>query len=75
MWIIPCEAIHTFFMQFAIDLVYLDRKMRVKKVRDSVRPWRISICLSAHSVIELPEGTIRDSRTECGDILEILDAT
>ena len=75
MWIIPCEAIHTFFMRFPIDLVYLDRKLRIKKVRDSVRPWRISACLSAHSVIELPAGTIRDTRTECGDILEILDAT
>src|SRR5579863_3601492 len=29
MWIIPCEAIHTFFMRFAIDLVYLDRRNRV----------------------------------------------
>ena len=70
MWIIPCEAIHTFFMQFPIDLIYLDKKLRVKKVRSGVKAWRISGCLSAHSVLELPEGTIRDTKTERGDILE-----
>lgn len=71
MWIIPCEAVHTFFMQFPIDLVYLDRKHRVKKVRSAVPAWRLSACLSAHSVIELPAGTIRETRTERGDLLEI----
>jgi uncharacterized membrane protein (UPF0127 family) len=75
LWIVPCEAIHTFFMQFPIDLVYLDRKFRIKKIRHSVRPWRLSACLSAHSVIELPAGTIRDTQTECGDTLEIRNAT
>lgn len=72
MWIIPCEAVHTFFMQFPIDLVYLDRKNRVRKTRSSVPAWRISACLSAHSVIELPAGTVRDTRTEKGDILELV---
>lgn len=73
MWIIPCEAVHTFFMRFPIDLIYLDRKHRVKKVRGSVPAWRISGCLSAHSVLELPSGTIRETRTERGDLLEIVD--
>ena len=71
MWIIPCEAVHTFFMQFAIDLIYLDKMFRVKKVRSGVKAWRISACLSAHSILELPVGVIRESRTEPGDILEI----
>jgi uncharacterized protein len=71
LWIAPCESVHTFFMRFAIDLVYLDRKHRVKKVRDGVGPWRLSACFSAHSVLELPAGTIRSSRTECGDTVEI----
>src|ERR1700680_1594315 len=48
LWIRPCEAVHTFGMQFPIDLVYLDRNLRVKKVRSDVRPWRPSGCLSAH---------------------------
>lgn len=71
MWIVPCEAIHTFFMSFAIDLIYLDRKYRVRKTRCAVPAWRLSACFSAHSVLELPAGTIQQTRTEPGDLLEI----
>jgi hypothetical protein len=71
LWITPCESVHTFFMRFPIDLVYLDRKFQVKKVRCAVGPWRLSACLSAHSIIELPAGTIRASKTQRGDVLEL----
>ncbi|MFZ0747168.1 MAG: DUF192 domain-containing protein [Terracidiphilus sp.] len=74
MWIVPCESVHTFGMQFPIDLVYLDRMNRIKKVRSSVPAWRMSACLSAHSVIELPAGTIHETHTESGDILEFCPA-
>ncbi len=70
MWIAPCEAVHTFFMRFSIDLVYLDRKKRVMKTRSAVPPWRLSACLSAYSVLELPAGTIRSTQTTAGDTLE-----
>lgn len=71
LWITACESVHTFFMQFPIDLVYLDRNHSVKKVRSGVGPWRMSACLSAKSVLELPAGTIRETLTEPGDALEI----
>ena len=70
LWIVPCESVHTFFMQFPIDLVYLDRNNRIRKLRSEVGPWRISACLSAHSVLELPPGTIRATRAERGDMVE-----
>jgi uncharacterized membrane protein (UPF0127 family) len=70
LWIVPCGAIHTFFMRFPIDVVYLDRKKRVKKIRTGVAPWRLSGCLIAHSVLELPAGTISRSGTERGDQLD-----
>ncbi len=70
LWIIPCEAVHTFAMKFSIDLIYLDRNMQVKKVRSNVGPWRLSACLSAHSVMELAPGTILKSGTTPGDRLE-----
>jgi hypothetical protein len=57
-------------MKFAIDLVYLDRKKKVRKIRKKMVPWRMSACLSAHSVLELPVGVIEASRTERGDQLE-----
>ena len=73
LWIVPCESVHSFFMKFAIDLVYLDRKHTVRKVRRAMRPWRISVCPSAYSILELPVGTIQSSRTEAGDQLLIED--
>lgn len=74
MWIVPCESVHTFFMQFAIDLVYLDRQNRIKKIRHAVPPWRVSACLSAHSVIELPAGTVLRTKSQKGDSVEFVGA-
>ncbi len=71
LWIVPCEAVHTFFMKFALDLIYLDRKKRVRGVRQAVAPWRMSMCFAAHSVIELPVGTIERTGTRPGDQVEI----
>lgn len=73
-WIVPCEAVHTFGMRFAIDIVYLNRKHRVVKTRSEVPPGRISASLSAQSVLELPCGTIDSSRTRPGDYLSISSA-
>src|SRR3984893_15198315 len=73
-WIVPCESVHTFWMKFPIDLVYLDRDKKVKKVRSDVAPWRISSCLSAHSVLELGSGSIQKTRTKPGDLLEFSSA-
>ena len=70
LWIVPCESVHTFFMKFAIDLVYVDRKNKVRKVRNAVPPWRLSACLTAHSILELPAGTARETGTQAGDELE-----
>jgi uncharacterized protein len=69
LWIVPCPSVHTFFMKFPIDLVYLDRRRRVRKVRSAVRPWRVSACLLAHSVLELPAGMAVETGTVAGDEL------
>lgn len=74
LWIVPCESVHTFGMKFPIDLVYLDRKKKVKKVRSAVPPWRMSACLSAHSVLELASGTVSTTKTRPGDTLEFSPA-
>jgi uncharacterized membrane protein (UPF0127 family) len=72
LWIAPCEAVHSFGMKFAIDLVYLDKKKRVRKVRRNLVPRRLSACLTAHSVLELPVGVIEQSQTAAGDELEFI---
>ena len=71
LWIVPCESVHTFFMKFPIDLVYLDKKRKVRKVRHAVPAWRMSACLAADSVLELPAGTARETGTVAGDELAI----
>jgi hypothetical protein len=71
LWIVPCESVHTFFMKFPIDLVYLDKRRKVRKARSAVRPWRLSACLLAYSVLELPAGTVEQSGTQVGDELAI----
>jgi uncharacterized protein len=73
LWIVPCESVHSFFMKFAIDLVYLDRSKKVKKVRHNMVPWRMSACLTAHSILELPAGVLKSTGTKAGDQLEIVE--
>ena len=70
LWIVPCEGIHTFGMKFAIDVVFLDRKKKVMKVRPDMGRRRISLCLLAHSVLELPAGTALGAAVQRGDQLE-----
>jgi len=70
LWIAPCEAVHTIGMKFAIDVLFLDRKRRVLKIRSDMQKWRMSACLRAHSVLELPSGTAAATETVAGDQLE-----
>ncbi len=71
LWIVPCEAIHTFFMCFPIDVVFLGKNKRVTKVVSRLKSSRLSISWRAHSVVELPVGVIEQTRTEVGDLIEI----
>lgn len=71
-WIRPCESVHTFFMKFPIDVIYVDRQGRVKKAISSLPAWRISCCLTAHSVLEVAAGTIAETETKRGDVLQFL---
>jgi len=68
----PSRGIHTFAMRFPIDAVYLDADHFVIHLEENLRPWRVApIKLAAVQVLELPAGTIRESRTEVGDLIEI----
>lgn len=71
LWIAPCEAIHTFGMKMAIDALFIDRNHRVKKIYPALRPGRIAWCLTAESVLELPENSAARSKTKPGDQLSI----
>ncbi len=70
LWLAPCEAVHTFGMKFPIDILFLDKRRRVRKVRHAVPRSRIAVDLFAHSVLELPAGTIKRTATGVGDQLQ-----
>lgn len=65
LWLIPCNSVHTCFMGYAIDTVFLDRELRVLAVVPSLRPWRACGRLRAHSTLELAA----DGAARCGLIL------
>jgi len=52
----PASSIHTAFMRFAIDAVFLDRENRVVKVAEDLGPWRAAACRGARAVLELAAG-------------------
>lgn len=73
LYIYPCKQIHTFFMRFSIDCLFIDKDHRVVRLLEQIEPWKISPAVDkAYGVIELPSGTIRKSDTRQFDTLEIV---
>ena len=71
LWIKPCNSIHSFWMKFLFDAVFLDQEHRVVHLMAEMKPWRASPMIwSARSVLELPAGVIAASGTRPGDQLE-----
>jgi hypothetical protein len=69
-------TIDTTFMRYPIDLVFLDRSGRVTRIVDAMRPWRMVLSGGGGSdCLELPAGAAAASRTEVGDLLELVDRT
>jgi uncharacterized membrane protein (UPF0127 family) len=69
--IAPCSAIHTWFMRFAIDVLFVDRQGRVVRVRTDVVPFRIAIAPAAYAVFEFASGSLERAGLTRGDALEI----
>jgi uncharacterized membrane protein (UPF0127 family) len=64
----PCSSVHTAFMRFTIDVVYIDKGGKVVKTSPNMRPFRVGGVFKAScSVIELPKGTIEATHTAPGD--------
>ena len=65
----PASAIHTFFMRFPIDAVFLDRDWRVVGIAGDVAPWRTAGRKGAKAVLELPAGESARRSLQLGDRL------
>lgn len=72
LWIHHCNSIHTWFMKFPIDVIFLDHQLKVKAVHQNVKPWRLVFSFSgAVSVIELSAGQLTNQVVEKGDLLDV----
>jgi len=65
----PASSVHTAFMRFPIDAVFLDRDGRVLKVARGLRPWKTSARRKARAVLELPAGESERRGIEIGERL------
>lgn len=68
----PCCSIHTFFMRFTIDVLFVDRRNQIVGMYENVKPWRIlPIHLNSFYVIELASGSISSKNIQKGDIISL----
>jgi len=74
MIIAPCNAIHTFFMRFTIDVVFVDRQGRVLKLCRFVHPWRVRTAIRAFAALELNGGSIDRLEIAASDRLAIANS-
>ena len=67
----PCPSVHTWFMRFTIDVLFLDGENRVVGLARGLKPFRMAGAWRATKTIELPAGTIAATGTAVGDSVEI----
>jgi uncharacterized protein len=65
----PAASVHTFFMRFAIDVVFLDDELRVVGISPNLRPWRAAGKRGARAVLELPSGECARRDLRVGDLI------
>ncbi len=65
----PCNSVHTMFMHFPIDILFINRDFIVVKIVRDLKPWRTAACSKAYSVIEAAAGTVSRTGTKEGDRL------
>lgn len=71
MLIAPCSSIHTWFMRFPIDVIFVTRAGRIVKLCRQVVPWRLVFGWGAYATVELPSGALDRSGVSVGDRLEL----
>ncbi|SHH95329.1 DUF192 domain-containing protein [Clostridium grantii] len=73
MFIHPCNGIHTFFMNYVIDVLYLDPNNKIIAIDEKMKPSRFGkIHKKAVAVVELSEGMIEETQTKVGHVVEFI---
>lgn len=72
LWLRPCSSIHTFWMRFAIDVIYVNRQLQIVKLIENVRPFRLTLPVKhTASVIEMSVNSISQHNLQVGDVLRV----
>src|SRR3954447_21258135 len=74
LWLRPSPSIHTWFMRFPIDVVFLDGEQRVLDVIGELGPWRMAARRGARAVVELASGEAERRGVRPGDRLELVSS-
>ena len=72
--LIPCLAVHTAFMRFPIDVIFLDGDGCVVRTVSRLAPWRMAVCPRARAVVELPAGRLESCAINVGEALYLVPA-
>ncbi|GAA0182626.1 hypothetical protein SH2C18_49720 [Clostridium sediminicola] len=73
LYIYPCNGIHTYFMNYTIDVLYLDINNIILAIDENMKPGRMGkIQKNAVAVVELLGGKVKDSAIEVGQAVEFL---
>jgi uncharacterized membrane protein (UPF0127 family) len=67
----PSGSVHTCFMRFPVDVLFLDAELTVLRVAPAVRPWRVRAQAGARAVLELPAGAAERMVIRAGDRLTL----
>lgn len=67
----PCAMIHTCFMRFPIDVLFLDRGGKVVRAVDTLKPFRLAWGWGARTTVELPAGTLKAAGIRAGEEVRI----
>ena len=72
LWIHQCNSVHTWFMKFSIDCVFVSKDLQVKAIYRNLKPWKVTFPkLTADSVFEFSAGQIDEKNISIGDQLNV----
>lgn len=71
----PCNSVHTMFMRFPIDVVFVDKGGRITKIAEGLKPFRAAVGKGSRWVIEMPSGAAGRAGLAVGDLLALTEAS
>jgi len=69
----PCNSIHTWFMKYPIDIIFIDKQGVIKKIVQAIKPWRFAWCFGAVSTLELGAYNAQRLKLQKGQKIQCVD--